>query len=292
MKPLKLIGSWAWRLVVAGAGYAAGMVLGGIAATALGLEPPRSPPSDDPAAGAMLLLPGGMALALGLAAMAKGLPGTRWQRWLVLGTFAYVVNGVGTTLELSEFSNLGGGPFSLVLNLPASYLCALLVVALFRASPAAGLADTTSVFSLPPVALAGRLLLAFLAFPVLYFVFGMLVAPIVLPHYEQIDFIIVPPLGTILFLVACRSVLFLLVTVPVIVRWGLSRGRLAVALATGHFAAVGLCGLVQAQWFPPVLRWTHGVEILATSVVYGAVLAWLLFPVPRAPAAAAAAGDA
>jgi hypothetical protein len=53
--------------------------------------------------------------------------------------------------------------------------------------------------------------------------------------------------------------LFLLVSFPVIVRWGLSRGQLALALAAGHFTAVGLSGLIQAAVFPAVPRWTHGI---------------------------------
>lgn len=288
MKSLKLVGSWLWRLAVAGAGYALGMMLGGALGMALGLEPPRALSSADPAAGALLLPLGGMALALGLAAMASGLAGSQWRRWIILGSFAFVVNGVGTTIELSEFSNLGGGPFSTVMNLLSGFLCALLVVLLFRpqsASSESGAAQTA--LTLAPGKLAGRLLLAFLAFPLFYFLFGMMVAPIVLPYHEHLDFIVVPPLATILLLQAGRSALFLLVSLPVIA----SRGKLALALAAGHFTAIGLCGLAQATFFPTVVRWTHGVEILATCICYGAVLAWLLFSPSGSPASAAHLDD-
>jgi hypothetical protein len=279
MKTLKLIGSWLWRLAAAGAGHAGGLMLGGAVAVALGLEPPRALPSADPATGALLLLPGGMALALGLAVMASGIARPRWQRWAILGAFAFVVNGVGTALELSEFSTLGGGPFSTLANLPASFLCALIVVMLFPPQLAPGASGAVrAFFSRAPGRLAGSLLLAFLAFPFFYFLFGMMIAPIVLPYYERIDFIVVPPLSTILLLLCIRSVLFLLVSMPVVVCWGLSRGRLAFALAIGHFTAVGLSGLVQATFFPVAVRWAHGVEILATAVCYGLALAWLLFP--------------
>lgn len=284
MKVLKLIASWLWRLVAAGAGYAAGLMLGGAVATALGLEPPRAVPSADPAMGALLLLPGGMALALGLAVMASGIAGPRWRRWAILGAFAFVVNGVGTALELSEFSTLGGGPFMAWANLPASFLCALIVVMLFPPQTVSGASEAVrAFFARTPGRLVGSLLLAFLAFPFFYFVFGFMIAPIVLPYYEQIDFIVVPPLATIVLLLCIRSVLFLLVSMPVILCWGLSRGRLAFGLAAGHFTAVGLSGLVQATFFPTVVRWTHGVEILATSICYGVALAWLLFAPPRTP---------
>jgi hypothetical protein len=160
---------------------------------------------------------------------------------------------------------------------------------LFPPQLASGASDATGQargsFPRAPGKLAGRLLLALLAFPFFYFLFGMMIAPIVLPHYERIDFIVVPPLATILLLQFSRSALFLLVSIPVAVCWGLSRGRLALALAAGHFTAVGLSGLVQATFFPPVVRWTHGIEILATSVCYGLALAWLLFTPPRVSAA-------
>ena len=287
MKTLTLIGSWLWRLAAAGAGHAGGLMLGGAVAMAVGLEPPRALPSADPATGALLLLPGGMALALGLAAMASGLAGPRWQRWAILGAFAFVVNGVGTALELSRFSTLGGGPFLTLANLPAGFLCALIVVMLFPPPPASdATGQARAFFTRRPGKLAGALLLAFLAFPFFYFLFGMMIAPIVLPYYERIDFIVVPPLSTILLLLCSRSALFLLVSIPVVVCWDLSRSRLALALAAGHFTAVGLSGLIQATFFPTVVRWTHGIEILATSVCYGLALAWLLFTPPRAPASA------
>jgi hypothetical protein len=82
-----------WRLAVAGATHGVGLVLGGSLAAALRLEPPHIPEQADPTLALLLLLPGGMAIALGLAAMASGLEGRPWQRWAILGSFAFVVNG-------------------------------------------------------------------------------------------------------------------------------------------------------------------------------------------------------
>lgn len=280
MNLLTTAASWCWRLAAAGTSHAAGLMLGGATAMALGLEPPRALPSAGPVTSTLLLLLAGICLALGLAAMATGLAGSRRKRWIILGSFAFVVNGIGTALELSEFSTLGGGWFATLANLPASLLCAFVVVTLFP--PPAGAADNDGRFfaGLPGNAPA-RLFLAFLAFPCFYFLFGMMIAPIVLPHYDSIDFIVVPPLATLLLLIFARGLLFLLVSIPVITHWSWTRGRLALALAAGHFTAVGLHGLVQATFFPPVLRWTHGIEILATSVCYGMALAWLLSKAPE-----------
>ena len=54
--------------------------------------------------------------------------------------------------------------------------------------------------------------------------------------------------------------------------------RPIVGLALGNATAVGLGGLVQAVFFPAVLRWVHGVEILADGIAYAWILALLFFP--------------
>jgi len=283
-KYLPHIAPWLWRLTVAGAVHAIGMVLGGILAGLLRLEPPQVPEAGDPTVAALLLLPGGMAIALGLAAIASGLAGRPWQRWAILGSFAFVVNGVGTVIETTAFTTIGGGGAATLANLPASLLCALMVVWLFPAPPdASATRPARTVFaSFGTGSLVGRLVLALLAFPAFYLVFGIMIAPIVLPYYEQLDFVFVPPMSILLLVLLLRSTLFLLVSIPVIAFWRFSRGGLAVALGVGHFTAVGLSGLIQVTVFPTVVRWTHGIEILATSVCYGLALAWLLFAPPPA----------
>ncbi|MGA8205579.1 MAG: hypothetical protein WB812_13740, partial [Woeseiaceae bacterium] len=71
------------------------------------------------------------------------------------------------------------------------------------------------------------------------------------------------------------SVLLLLVSLPIIIGWEGSRARLILGLGLGLAAAVGVGGLVQAMFFPAVLRWVHGIEIFADSLVYAWVLALL-----------------
>lgn len=287
MKFLKSIGSWSWRVAAAGAVHAIGFVLGSTVAAALGLDAPRSL-QPDATSGLLLLLAGGMVIALGLAAMAIGLVGRPWRRWAVLGSFAFVVNGLGTAIETSYFTSVGGGSFLTLASLFASFLCALVAARLFPAPPdreVSGVANKFVRWS------PGWLVLALLAYPFFYFLFGMMIAPIVVPVYEQLDWAFVPPLSTILPVLFVRGTLFLLVSIPVVAFWVRSRGQLAFALAVGHFTAVGLSGLVQATFMPPVLRWTHGVEILATSICYGIALAWLLYARPVVPEDAAVAGD-
>ena len=283
MKMLERTVSWTWRLAVAGVAHVAGLMLGGGLAVALGWSPPQIPGHVDSAA-PLLSLAGGMVLALGLAALATGLGGRAWQRSLILGAFAFVVNAVGTAIETSAFMNLGGEPFMLLMNLPGSFLCALAVARLFPGPPAPSHVAGGTPGSTPALR-AARLSLGFMAFPFFYLVFGIAVAPLVIPYHEQLAFTLVPPMSTLLPVLFLRGALFLLVSVPVAMHWRDSRARLASAFSLAHFTAVGLSGLLQATFFPLALRWIHGVEILATSICYGVALAWLLF-IPQALAPA------
>ena len=212
--------------------------------------------------------------------MAVGLAGRWWERAAVLATFYFVINGVGNAIETIIFTTLDGQLAMAAIQLPQSVLGAVAVALLFAAPSARGLGESTATFfaGWKPGKLAFRLGLAILAFPILYLTFGMMVAPIVTPIYDQLDFLITPPMPTILKVLVLRSALLLLASLPVIVCWQLSRGGLILALSTGHFVAVGLAGLIQAPFFPAVLRWTHGIEILADSICYAAILVWLFVP--------------
>jgi hypothetical protein len=277
MKALRVLFSWAWRLAAAGAAHAVGVVLGGGLALALALTPPSFPQGAEFEPGVLSMVAASLVMAIGLAALASSLAGGFSKRWLILAAFAFVVNGLGTSIEAEAFTTLGGFWFGIVANLPASVLGAFAVASLFSA-PSAEVAGYFSRWS--PGRLTLRLVLALAAFPFAYFLFGMMIAPIVTPYYEEIDFLLVPPLTTLLQVLWLRSALFLAVSWPVIAAWSHSRTRLALALCVGHFTAVGLSGLIQASFFPAVMRWTHGVEILADSALYAALLVWLLYAPP------------
>jgi len=271
---------WLWGVPVGVGALFVGQMLGVALATALGLELPPSPVPVDEGTQILLFLPAAIAVAMALAGMAVGLTGRWWQRWAILAAFIYGAYGVGNAIESSVFTTIGGEVALAVWHLPQSILGALAVVLMFPAPSDEGFRESVVAF-LPrwkPETLAARLGLAVLAFPVIYFLFGLIASPILTPHYEGLDFLILPPLATMLKVVAIRSVLLLLVSLPIIAGWRRSRASLVLALGFGHFVAVGFAGLVQAPFFPAALRWTHGVEILADSMCYAAVLAWLFFP--------------
>jgi hypothetical protein len=280
MSTKRTVTDWLWKIPVSGAAYALGTMLGGTLVTAAGLELPKVPMEVDPGLQPLLLFAGGMAMALGLAAMAIGLSGRLLERWAVLTLFVFVVNGVGNALEGSIFTTLGGHSTAVLMKLPAFLLCALAVATLFPGPSGEGLVERLGSFRSRWTggALAGRLGLAILAFPFFYFLFGMMVTPIVIPHYERLEYLVIPPMPTMLAVLFFRSALFLLVSFPVIAAWQESRVKLVLGLGLGHFAAVGFADLIQGVFLPAILRWTHGVEILADSLFYAWVLVWLLLP--------------
>lgn len=95
------------------------------------------------------------------------------------------------------------------------------------------------------------------------------------PFYGELDFLKIPPVSTLIPILHLRSMLLLLVSMPVIIGWDGPRCRLILELALGHAAVVGVGGLVQVTFFPGMLRWVHILEIIADSLVYAWILALL-----------------
>jgi len=123
---------------------------------------------------------------------------------------------------------------------------------------------------------AWRFVAAVCAFPVVYWTFGMMVAPWVLEYYKQGQFgLTLPSTGVIVLVQLLRSSLFFLAALPIIIVWSGSRLKLTVLLGFAFFVLVGLFGMIQSYWLAPILRVLHNIEILADSVVYAGILAVL-----------------
>ena len=123
-----------------------------------------------------------------------------------------------------------------------------------------------------------RLAAAVIAFPVIYLLFGSMVAPIVVPYYQQQagTGLALPGMGQIIPIAFLRSLLFLVVCLPALIAWQGSRLGLWLTLGAALFLTVGGAPLFQAYSFPLVLRVVHSVEILADSLAHAGVLVALL----------------
>lgn len=224
------------------------------------------------------VLVGAGVLVVGLYPMARGLAGSRLARSVAMGGFIFLALGLNTVIEARVFS-------AMLTGVEAGNVLMYAIEALFLGT-AMGLCfgggEKAAQHEWRPGDL-GRAVVAWLGWPVIYFVFGMCVAPIVMPYYQSgaIIGLHIPPLGVIVGTQLVRSVPFLICSLPLIVMWKGSRLGLWLALGLAHTVAVGLFGTVSGTFLPMVLRVTHSIEIACDSFAYAGMLV-LLFSRTRA----------
>lgn len=270
-----------WKIPLCGFLFFIGFIPGGQLASWLGFATPNIPAGTDQTTIVQFTLLGSLILASGLSAIARGLSGGFLSRWLILFFFTWVAYGVNTYFEAAIFSTLAAATlYTVVLYLPASLLCSAAIAWLFPSNaPSVGFFTQARSFFADRTlgSWAWRLLAAFLAFPLAYYFFGRLISPIVLPYYQQgASELALPGWDQILPVLAIRSLLFLLVCLPILIAWHLSNRSLFLTLGLALFILVGGIAMLSAYWLPTVLRVTHGLEIFADEMVYTGALILLL----------------
>jgi hypothetical protein len=264
-----------------------GIMVAGLLSSALHLDQPRLPGSVNPQILILLCLVGGFVLSLALAALSPQLPGNRRSRFMIIAWFVFAWLGMNNTIEASIFTTLGGGLVMVVTMLFVSIFVAGAVVLLFG-NLERGISFSDGfhrLFDHRTVAQwAVRLALLLLAFPVVYFFFGMPVGLMVGKFYQNQSFDLrMPSLGVVIGVQFLRSLIALLAGLPILIVWPASRPRFAWTFGLNLFVVAGLYGLIQAYWMPWTLRGVHLVELFLDSVVYGWLLAILLLPRVPAP---------
>lgn len=266
---MKLIGKVVLCVVL----YMAGVILTGIVVGALHLPSPNMVPGMTPQTLLVAMAVGTLLLVIGLAPLAVHLGGSRIQRATALFFMIFVAVGLNTTIEASVFSNLikiGVGWMCVHYILPCLFLTFGLVSMFGRNTESSGLP------LLSPIQWVWRAIVAWLAFPVVYFAFGMCVAPFVMYAYNAgIAGLTIPPMAVIIRTQLLRSALFLGSSLPIIALWNGSRRNLFLLFGLAEAMMVGIAGLVQATWFPTVLRIAHSIEITCDSFAYIGVLVLL-----------------
>jgi hypothetical protein len=270
-----------WKVPLCGLLFFLGFIPGGMLAGLLGLTIPDLPAGTDQQTIAQYTLLASLIMAGILAPLARGLSVNFFSRWMILFGLIWVAYGVNTYLEASIFSTMGEiSLYTVVLYFPASLLCSAAIAWLFPPSPPVnGFMTQARTFFAQHTARdwTWRFSVAFLAFPITYYIFGILISPIVLPYYQQgTNQLALPGWEVLLPVLASRSLLFLLVCLPVLIAWKGSNLRLFFALGLALFVLVGGIGMLEAYWLPPVLRVTHSIEIFADEMIYTAALILLL----------------
>jgi hypothetical protein len=277
---LKVTSGYMWRLPLCALAYTGGAMAGGALLTALALPLPEVPEQADPRIMSLLLPVASLALAAGLAPLARRLAGPFWTRWLTLALLCYVCLGVAAPLEGAIFTHLGGMAALPLFSILPCLLFGAVVASLFRPADRgdAPTLDVRGFFRGRTVGnWAWRFVAALCAFPVVYWTFGLMVAPFVMEYYKQGQFALtVPQPAVILLMQFTRGTLFLAAALPILMMWSGSRRQLVLALGLAFYVLVGLFGMMQSYWLAPTLQVLHNTEMLADSLVYALALAVLL----------------
>jgi hypothetical protein len=286
MTMLKRSLGYLWKLPLCGVAFLTGMVLSGVLLPLLGLESPPIPAGTDPNTILLWFLLGSLILAFALSFISRGLRGGFLVRWLAMGVLAWTIGAVGMVLEAYFFMSTGAvssassAIFTVLNFLLPSLSVAALVALLFRPEDRGGrfVASVCSFFRARTIPeWIWRMLAAIVAFPVIYITFGELVLPLVGEYYVQGAYeLALPSWSQIIPLQLARSILFLLVCLPVPVMWRGSRRSLVLSLGLAMSVLVGFMSVITSYWFPWQMRLFHGLEIVADSFVYAWVLVALL----------------
>lgn len=274
------------KAIACGLAYAAGLVIAGVISAQLRLAQPSFPAvASTPARMFLEFVAVSALLGIFLTPLALGIGGKRRVRGAAMALLIFVCLGLTSVMEIQIFTTIlaHGGEATLLLGAgTGAVLSGLGFALLFRGAASETEAEGTLGAFLrkrSPASWSWRLAAAWLAFPVAYFIFGMMVSPLVIEAYRHGNLgLVLPPMSVILRTVLLRSALFLAGSFPLVVLWRKSRGGLILALGLAHWMLVGLFGLLPNSWFPPVLRIAHSLEIGADSFAYAAALVLLLRP--------------
>jgi hypothetical protein len=271
-----------WRLLLAMVGFTIALGVGGSLLQSAGLEAPALPEGTDQETLGAVFMAGSLLFALALAAVAVGLGGGFAIRALILFLLMWIAYAVNNVIEGATFTTFSAvaTPSSMLytalsLLLPSAAM-AIITALLFRSGERAGplRAAPGRLFRMHgAVGLLGRLVLAILAFPAIYLIVGMAIAPLIRGYYESGAFeLAMPGWGQLIPIQFLRSTLFLVASLPVILMWAGSRRRLFLTLGLALFVFVGGFSMAMAYWLGWQLRVVHGVEILVDEMAYAAVL--------------------
>jgi hypothetical protein len=247
-----------------------------------------APPGADLHKTAVMFLVATPLLGLALVPLARHTAGSRLFRGLVIGFFIFICMGLTSVMEMRIFMTVysqGGSLAAILAAIPPALFCGLALGYLLpQEQPEASAAPRLRTFfaAHSPISWAARFVLAILLFGVFYFLFGMLVAPFVVPFYRAgVLGLTLPPFSVIIPVLLMRSALFLLACLPFLMRWTRSRLSLILSLGLAHWFLTGGYGMLMVVFWPPVMRVGHGLEVAADSFAYAAALVFLLLPRQR-----------
>jgi len=277
MKILKDIG----KILLLSIVLASGLVVSRILLLKLDVFIPRFPQQADENTAIYYLLIGSVLLASGWYYLFKGIGGSKKERILISSFFILIGFSIGVTIESAIYSDVGSYHMSIILLLLPMILYAIIITIT---------TDTQKLLKPFDQRLFSyfktwskkdwlkKILLAIISFPIIYFIFGIIVSPFVTNYYSKlVGGLQLPDVGTIIGIQLIRSILFLAITIPVIINWTSTKTQLIISLCMAHFVMVFAYDIYLAIVMPFELVMIHGIEILADSFVYSLILVNILW---------------
>jgi hypothetical protein len=274
------------RSFIVGVVFAFALLIGGMTMNVLGLSLPSLGRQMKPVESLVSSLLGGTLAGLTLGPLSCRLNLPLFGRaclWLLL---VLVLSGIINMVEAVWFTTIPRDQLASSLAILAfgQIAVALLLALLFpprETGPGLLARIRGTLARRSEVSWAWRFGLAALSYLPIYYMFGMIVAPFVLPYYDNPDLglnLTVPGIGVILPLEIGRGLLYAISLFPLI---AVLRGSFwSKALWIGLTISVlgSWVPMIQAAHWTPVLRLAHGLEITADAFAQGFVLTWLLSP--------------
>ncbi len=280
--------SYIWKLTICGIAYFIGMAISGALLPMIGLQAPEAPAGTDANTIALWFFLGSILIALTLSFVSRRLRANWLVRTVIVAELVWVLGAVGMVIESFFFMTTGAvssilsASFTMLNFLLPSLFLSAAVAALFRPDPQLGscLQCLQNFFFARRFSdWLWRIPIALMAYPVAYFVFGLIVQPHIQDFYTAGQFeLTIPTWGQMIPLQLVRSLLFLIVCLPVVVWWGGSRRSLWLVLGASVFTLTAFMAVITSYWFPWQMRIFHGMELLADALVYAGVLTWLFAP--------------
>jgi hypothetical protein len=273
------------RSLLVGLGYTVGTMVSGMLAGALGLEQPTLPSTMEPTMVLVMSFISGLIFGLTLGGLSRQLPLPMLHHSAVMAFLLFVVHRFVNLVEGAFFTTTGtsGLGFTLLSVAVSSLLAGSLIAVLFPPGRVEEglLAALRRYFAQRKwAAWVWRLSLAVLLYLPIYFIMGMIVAPVVTPYYTDPALglgLVAPGLEVILPLEILRGAIFVVGVLPVIAVWQGSRASLALWLGLTIVVLGAAAPMVEAYFLPLTLRLVHGAEISISSLLQGLVCAWLLW---------------
>ncbi|MBI2185283.1 MAG: hypothetical protein HYU39_10055 [Thaumarchaeota archaeon] len=193
--------------------------------------------------------------------------------------FNNIIEGAFFTTAISTLDVFLGG---VLVGLLITLIEAGLAVVLFPSGRAETSVRTEVIeyFRRKPFpSLLGRVALSALIYFPVYFTFGAIVSPLVIPYYTDPSLglnLRIPSFEVMIPLEFLRGFLYVVALLPIIAVLRLPKRFLFLSVAALLFVPGAFVPFVAGAPFPLFLRVVHGLEILADSLVYGAALVYIL----------------